>query len=378
MATFVSPRGTEPPLRVLVVDDSVVVRRALSNILGAAGGIEVVGTASSARNALEKLPLTEPDLVLLDIDMPDMEGTEAIPLIHALVPGLPVVMCSTLSEAGASATLKALARGASDYVPKPSSLAGAGIAGFNEELVAKVRALGRRGRARRSAPEPTPRLEFRKASTTTLAAARPTPTPRPARARPPATIIAIGASTGGPNALGTLFAALPADLPVPLVVVQHMPPLFTKMLAERLDANAPIRVHEATAGMVLSPGHAYVAPGDFHLTLERDPVSREVRACLDQSAPEGACRPAVDVLFRSVARVFGPRALGVVLTGMGRDGAEGARALADRGAAVVVQEPSSCVVPTMPEAVMRLGVAEGAFSVERLAVELVSRVRHAL
>lgn len=377
MATFASPRGTAAPIRVLVVDDSVVVRRALSNILDAAGGIEVVGTASSARNALEKLPLTEPDLVLLDIDMPDMEGTEAIPLIHALMPGLPVVMCSTLSEAGASATLKALARGASDYVPKPSSLAGTGLTGFNDELVAKVRALGRRGRARRGAPAPTPRSEVRTASTATLAAMRPAPAPT-TRARPPATVVAIGASTGGPNALATLLAELPADFPVPLVVVQHMPALFTKMLAERLDANARIGVHEATAGMVLLPGHAYVAPGDFHLTLERDAVGREVRACLDRSAPVGACRPAVDVLFRSVAHVFGPRALGVVLTGMGRDGAEGARALADRGGAVVVQEPSSCVVPTMPEAVLGLGVADGALPIERLGAELISRVRHGL
>lgn len=344
-------------LRALVVDDSVVVRRMLTNILESAPGLEVVGTAATAAIALQKLPVVKPDVVLLDIEMPEMDGIEAVKRIRASWPKLPIVMCSSLSVHGAELTLRALASGATDYVAKPSRLTGAtdALALFRDELLLKVRSLG---------------------------AGRPALAPVPARSAPvrgargPVSAIAIGASTGGPNALTTVLAALPTNLGVPVFIAQHMPPLFTKLLADRLGAVSGWRVAEAVDGELVEPGRAYVAPGNHHLRVVRD--GRDVRIALDQGPPENSCRPAVDVLFRSVARVFGRNALGAVLTGMGRDGAAGSAELVRAGGAVIVQDEASCVVASMPNAVAEQGIADGAFPIDRLGHELAARVQCSL
>lgn len=345
-------------IRVLVVDDSVVVRRVLTETLESDGDVRVVGTAATASIGLQKIALLGPDVVVLDVEMPEMDGIEAVRRIRASWPTLPVVMCSTLTERGAEATVRALAAGATDCVAKPSSLGGKGdgMSSFRDELTTKVKALRPRAPAR-------------------VAPVIPLPPPRRIAADRAVTAVGIGCSTGGPNALARLFESLPADLPVPIFIVQHMPPLFTKILAERLSASSRVRVVEAAHGEPVVAGQAYVAPGNYHMVVSRE--AGDVRIALNQDAQENSCRPAVDVLFRSLAEVYGAGALVAVLTGMGRDGARGASEVVSAGGRVIVQDAESCVVPSMPGAVASLGIAEGAFSLERIGGELVRRVRRA-
>jgi len=344
-------------IRVLLVDDSVVVRKVLADALSGDPDVEVIGTAANGSIALQKIPQVNPDVVILDVEMPDMDGLETVKRIRAGWPRLPVIMCSSLTERGADTTLRALANGASDYVAKPSRLNGSqgdGLSGFKAELMAKVKALG--------------------ASCTSLPPARPVaPVARPLRGREAVSALAIGCSTGGPNALTILFEGIPRDLPVPIFIVQHMPPLFTKLLADRLAASSGLTVTEARAGDLVELGCVYVAPGDFHMTVARD--GARLRIALNQDTPENSCRPAVDVLFRSVAKIYGAGVLATVLTGMGHDGARGARAIVDAGGSLIVQDAASCVVPSMPGAVVAAGLASGVFPLDRLAQELVLRVR---
>lgn len=347
---------------VLVVDDSVVVRKILSEAIASDPHLVVVGSAATGSIALQKIPQLNPDVVVLDVEMPDLDGVETVRRIRASWPRLPVLMCSSLTAHGADTTLRAIASGASDYVAKPSRLGpgGDGLASFRAELVAKVRALSAGVRASMpvlsaSVPPPAvrlPRIEVGPQLVTTLA---------------------IGCSTGGPNALATLFRELPRDLPVPIFVVQHMPPLFTKMLADRLTASSGVAVCEARDGEVVENGRAYIAPGDHHMTVVRD--GGRTRIVLNQDAPECSCRPAVDVLFRSLAKTYRSGVLAAVLTGMGQDGTRGARAVVEAGGRVIVQDPASCVVPSMPRFVVAAGLSDGTFEVDRLGRELVRRVR---
>jgi len=354
-----------PRIRVLVVDDSVVVRKVLTESLSRVASVDVVGSAANGSIALQKIPQVNPDIVILDVEMPQMDGIETVKRIRAGWPRLPVIMCSSLTERGADITLRALANGASDYVAKPSRLNDNQIDAlgvFKAELLAKVKALGRTY----SLPPPP--------------VVRPAPAAhadQPLRhiVRGQVSALAIGCSTGGPNALATLFDGFPRDLPVPIFIVQHMPPLFTKMLADRLAASSGINVCEAKHGDLVDPGCAYLAPGDFHMTAVREGV--RVRIALNQDTPENSCRPAVDVLFRSVAKLYGAGVLATVMTGMGQDGTRGARDIVDVGGAVVVQDAASCVVPSMPGAVRSAGLADGVFPLERLAQELVFRIRRA-
>ena len=347
-------------IRALIVDDSVVVRKVLTDALSNDPSVEVVGTAANGVIALKKIPQVNPDIVVLDVEMPEMDGLETVKHIRASWPKLPVIMCSSLTERGAETTLRALAFGASDYVAKPSRLNANDVdnlAGFKAELLAKVKAL--------CGVEPT------------ISAALPPRIPlaavRPRTQRDAVSVLAIGCSTGGPTALSTLFEGLPRDLPVPILIVQHMPPLFTKLLAERLAASSGIKVTEATHGERVEPGSAYVAPGDHHMTVVVDGVHR--RIALNQETPECSCRPAVDVLFRSLAKVYGAGVLASVMTGMGHDGTRGARDIVDAGGTLIVQNAATCVVPSMPQAVVDAGLASGVFPLEQLAHELVLRVR---
>jgi len=341
--------------RILIVDDSTVIRRLLTDALVNDPLVEVVGTAANGRIALQKIPQVNPDLVTLDIEMPELDGLATLKELRREYPRLPVIMFSTLTEKGALATINALSLGASDYVTKPSNVGSvtAGINRVQQELLPKIKAFC-----------PWMDLQAPPAAAPLLpggAMKRPMVKPQSARID----VIAIGVSTGGPNALAEVFRGLRSNLSAPIVIVQHMPPVFTRYLAERLDNNSPVHVQEAQSGETLSAGGAWIAPGDFHLSLVRH--GAEVRTKLHQSPPENSCRPAVDVLFRSVAEVYGPNVLAVVLTGMGYDGQRGCEAIRAAGGRVIAQDEASSVVWGMPGAVVRAGLADEILPLSRVA-----------
>ena len=347
-----------PKLRILVVDDAVVFRRLVSEELSRDPGLEVVGTAANGRIALAKLTQLSPDLIVLDVAMPEMDGLEALEEIRKTHPRLPVIMFSSLTERGAEATLDALALGATDYFTKPADAGGleGSLRVIREELVPRIKAL--------CAPPP---------SKAAPAAADRRPPSRPSSATEPVRVLAIGASTGGPNALAEIFRSLPADFPVPILIVQHMPPMFTRLLAERLSAQSPIRVQEASSGCLLKPGEAWIAPGDHHMIVVRDGLQHRLR--IHQDPPENSCRPAVDVLLRSVAQVFGAGSLTVILTGMGRDGLRGCESLREAGGQVLAQDEATSVVWGMPGYVAQAGLADRVLPLSMIAGAIVERVR---
>jgi two-component system chemotaxis response regulator CheB len=345
-------------IRVLVVDDAVVVRRIMSDLLGADPEIEVVGTAANGRIALQKLKQLSPDLITLDVEMPDMDGLETLKAIRKTHPRLPVIMLSAHTARAAAATLDALAYGASDYVCKPAAGDRNEPLRVPAELLLKIRALCS-GPDRPAAESGQPALCSRAHWS-------------PAEDRPSAVaVIAIGVSTGGPNALAEIIPKLPASLGVPIVIVQHMPPMFTKLLADRLNSLSAVTVIEAHGGEVLRAGTVYIAPGDSHLILERH--GQDVLTALSQDPPENSCRPSVDAMFRSVCRVFGARALGVVLTGMGQDGLRGSEHLVGAGGHVIVQDEETSVVWGMPGMVSRAGLADRELPLPEIAGELIRR-----
>jgi two-component system, chemotaxis family, protein-glutamate methylesterase/glutaminase len=351
-----------PKIRVLIVDDSSVVRRFLSDAIAASPALEVVGTASHGALAVQKVALLNPQVVTMDVDMPEMSGLQALAAIRRTNPRLPIIMVSALTERGAAVTLEALSLGATDYVTKPSTLSGTGASQkeeFVKDLLVKIIALG----GSRLAPRPPPdgALSARRA-------VRPSP---PTAGR--IDVVAIGVSTGGPNALAELIPALPADLPVPILVVQHMPPLFTRLLAERLDGKARLQVKEGAAGDLLAPGMAFIAPGNHHMVVERSGSGYTLG--LNQDLPENSCRPAVDVLFRSVSGCFGPAVLAVVMTGMGQDGLRGATVIRDQGGRVLVQDEKTSVVWGMPGYVAEAGLADQILPLEQLASAIVRCAR---
>lgn len=342
-------------IRILVVDDSVVIRRLLAETLAEDPGLEVVGTASDGRLGLAKIEQLHPDIVTLDVEMPVMDGLETLRELRKLYPRLPVVMFSTLAEHGASATLDALSLGASDYATKPSNLGGAAaMQAVRAELIPKIRALCGFAMERPKLPPSRPTIAVL----------------RPGQRR--IEIVTIGCSTGGPNALAEVLPRVPKDFPVPIVVVQHMPPIFTRLLAERLASRSQIGVHQASAGDVLTAGNAWIAPGNFHMTVKRAGVHSRLE--LNQNAPENSCRPAVDVLFRSVADVYGASALAVVMTGMGSDGVIGARMIRERGGEVLVQDEATSVVWGMPGLVYASGQADAVYPLDQLSNEVTRRV----
>lgn len=348
-------------IRVLVVDDSLVVRRIVTEELAAHPDIEVVGSAATGRIALEKMSQLHPDLVILDVEMPEMDGLTALTRMRQSYPQTRVIMFSSLTELGAAATLEALSRGASDFFAKPSGAGGLEKSRqvLRAELIPAIRALCTRP-AQRAVPAPT--------------VAKPPTLSRAPAASSRVDLLAMGASTGGPNALAELFAALPADFPIPIVIVQHMPPMFTRLLAERLSKNSHLPTVEAESGMELEPGKAFVAPGDHHLVLVRDGI--RVRTKVHQEPPENACRPAVDPLFRSVAGIYGRHALAVMLTGMGQDGLRGCEAIRAASGQILAQDEATSVVWGMPGFVARAGLADAVLPLSMLAGEIVRRVRY--
>jgi two-component system, chemotaxis family, protein-glutamate methylesterase/glutaminase len=348
------------PIRVLVVDDSVVIRRLVKEILDADARIEVVGVAQNGQIALAKLAELKPDAVTLDIEMPIMDGIVCLRELRKTHPRLPVVMFSTLTERGASATMDALASGASDYVTKPSNVGSVAESRQNisEQLIPKLIALtGARRLVVRTAALPAP-LPVPVAERAGVGARRTTPFG----------VLAIGSSTGGPDALAVILRALPADLPVPVVVVQHMPPVFTRMLAQRLDSICPLTITEAVEGDLFERGRVLIAPGGLHLELKTKGAS--IVAHLTDAPPENFCRPAVDVLFRSVSGIYRNRTLGVVLTGMGRDGAQGATTIRNAGGEMFAQDEATSVVWGMPGAVVTAGQADRVIPLEQMAAQI--------
>lgn len=347
-------------IRVLVVDDSIVVRRVVTEELEAQADIEVAGSASTGRIALERMTQLNPDLVILDIEMPDMDGLTALTHLRNTHPKTPVIMFSSLTALGAAATLEALSRGASDFFAKPGGAGGleASRLVIRAELIPAIRALCARKPASPGGGERTLSIS--------------TP-PRPLGTTARIDVLAIGASTGGPNALAEIFTLLPPELPVPIVVVQHMPPMFTQMLAERLTKNSQVPTVEAISGNELESGKAWVAPGDHHLVL----IRRGSKICtqVNQEPQENACRPAVDPLFRSVADIYGPHSLAVVLTGMGRDGLRGCEAIRAAGGQILVQDEATSIVWGMPGFIARAGLADRVLPLPMLAGEIVRRIR---
>lgn len=347
-------------IRVLVVDDSIVVRRVVTEVLTAQPDIEVVGTAANGLIAVDKISQLNPDLVTLDIEMPEMDGLTALTHMRRTHPRTPVIMFSSLTELGAAATLEALSRGASDFFAKPGGSGGleASRQIIQSELIPAIRALC----VSKTAPVSSP----------TTVTQRPAPR-QTSTATSRVEILAIGTSTGGPNALAELFSALPTSFPVPIVVVQHMPPMFTQMLADRLSKNSSIPTVEATSGASLEPGKAWIAPGDYHLVVQRD--SGRILTKIHQEPPENACRPAVDPLLRSVASVYGRSCLAVILTGMGRDGLRGCEVIRAAGGQILAQDEATSVVWGMPGFVVRAGLADSVLPLQKIAAEIVRRVR---
>ncbi|MBV9773813.1 MAG: chemotaxis response regulator protein-glutamate methylesterase [Gemmatimonadetes bacterium] len=347
----------------MIVDDSTVIRGMLGRIIDAESDMRVVASAPNGRSAIDLLRHREVDVVLLDVEMPEMDGLTALPQILAGNPQVRVLMASSLTQKGAQVTMSALALGAADFIPKPSARGALGIDAISRELVGKVRALARRGgKSPLPAPSPVPAQERRSAP----AAALPLgvgdhrgDTPR---------VVAIASSTGGPNALSTLLRGISAGFSLPIVITQHMPASFTAALAERLQRETGRPCREAASGEPVLPGHIYVAPGDFHLTVmtrEREPIFR-----LDQGPPENHCRPAADPMMRSLASVYGGSVLAVVLTGMGEDGCRGVREVRARGGRVVAQDEASSVVWGMPGAVVHAGLADAVLPLDRIAAHI--------
>ncbi len=345
--------------RVLVVDDSVVMRRLLAEVISSDPELEVAGYAANGQIALSLLDQLSPDVITLDVEMPVMDGLATLKAVRAAGRRLPVIMFSTLTSRGAEATIDALALGASDYVAKPAGAGNYDTARerIREALVPKIKALCRRRVAVQAHAEPS---RSRQRSLQRKLTAE------------PLKVVAIGCSTGGPNALAQLLPEIPPDFPVPVLIVQHMPPAFTRFLAQRLSGLCHLPVEEAEQGTVVHPGKIWVAPGGHHMVVER--IEEEARIRITEDAPENSCRPSVDVLFRSLAEAFPNRALAVVLTGMGQDGLRGCEQLSTRGAEIVVQDEATSVVWGMPGFVARGGLADTILPIAEICPYVVERV----
>jgi two-component system chemotaxis response regulator CheB len=347
------------PCRVLIVDDSAVVRQILSEILASDPAIDVIGTAADPLLAREKIKRLAPDVITLDVEMPRMDGLAFLENLMRLHP-LPVVMISSLTERGADTTLQALALGAVDFISKPRFDVARGLQGYAEEIIGKVK-MAARSRVRTLARPVAPRITL-----DTVAPAR------SIRFRTTDRLIAIGASAGGTEALRVVLEGLPADAPA-VVLTQHLPATFSTAFAERLDRHSAMSVREASDGEAVLPGHAYLPPGGKHLRVIRDGARWRCR--VDDGPAVNRHKPAVDVLFRSVAESAGANAIGAILTGMGDDGARGLLELKNVGAPTLVQDEATSVVWGMPGAAFKLGATDEQVPLERIAERLMSLAR---
>lgn len=385
---------TDSVIKVLVVDDSLVIRGIVTRWIDAAPDMVTAGVAQNGREAIERTIATKPDIIILDIEMPVMDGITALPHLLQASPFSKIIMASTLSRRNAEISLKALALGATDYVPKPTSLGGGEAAEeFRRELLARISAMGRRKPAQvrlTEVPAATPSASATFSSRTpepNVKAGR-TGVARPLTAGPatagaiatvkttpgvlrkasliPPQILVIGSSTGGPQALVQVVQAIAPQLNVPVLITQHMPAMFTAILAESLSRSSGLKCVEGVNGMKLEAGHVYIAPGDYHMTIKGKGGPIE----LNQNPPENFCRPAVDPMFRSVASAYGAATLAVVLTGMGYDGREGARSVAGVNGTILAQDEATSVVWGMPGSVTQAGLASAVLPLHFMGVEI--------
>ncbi len=367
--------SSDEPLKVLVADDSLLYRKVLSDVLGELPGVQVVGTAPNGRVALDRLQSLHPDLLTLDVEMPEMDGLEVLRAIQTQGLGVGVIMCSTLTQRGSDITIAALERGAFDFIPKPHG-------GSLEE----------NRRALRSALAPMLQAFARRRNIKTILQGKTLPPPQaghklnraalaspgldsPHRRHRPSQVVGIGISTGGPAALAQMLPQFPADLGVPLLIVQHMPPVFTQSLARSLDAKCALKVQEAADGMPVLPNVALIAPGGKHMKVAAAPEPGRKIVRITEDPPENSCRPSVDYLFRSLAEQYGEQATAVIMTGMGSDGAAALKLLKSRGAAIIAQDEASCVVYGMPREPIEAGIVDVVAPLPTLAAEICRTVK---
>ena len=378
-------------VRVLIVDDSAVMRKIIASALQKEPSIEVAGFAANGLQAIEAVKTYNPDVVTLDIEMPEMDGLTALREIRKENKYLPIIMFSSLTHKGAQAAVMALTAGASDYVGKPVNATGGIDDAFKvleTELIPKIIGLAKRVKTRKAregqateAPKPTSSTDLK-----TPTAQKPI---TPAKVSSslaskigkvtsgllakPAEAVCIGVSTGGPEALMQVFSAFNAPISVPIFIVQHMPADFTALLAARLSATGVMTVKEAEEGEIAEPGMVYIAPGGFHMTISRPGTKTIIH--LNTEPPENSCRPAVDVLFRAAADVYGSSLLGIMLTGMGYDGLKGSQAIKEKGGQVVAQDEATSVIWGMPGAVVQAGLADGVLPIDKITDEIIFRTR---
>jgi two-component system, chemotaxis family, protein-glutamate methylesterase/glutaminase len=369
----VAPRAPESSaIRVAIVDDSVVIRGLVSRWLSEDPELQVVGSYRTGVDAIAGIARTDADVVILDIEMPDMDGITALPLILKVRPGIVVIMASTLTVRHADISIRCLALGATDYIAKPSTNREVSTSqDFRGHLIERVKALSPQRRRKNLTP-----ADFAaKGNVVPLRVEKPVPIVPARRVRTgPLRSIMVGASTGGPQAIGKLLEQIKPLVPrVPVLIAQHMPPMFTAMFAEHLRKNLAVDAVEAVDGEPLRPGRILIAPGGRHLVIE--PFGPLGRARITDDAPVNFCRPSVDVLYESVARVHGADTVAVTLTGMGSDGAKGAQALAETGATIIAQDEDTSVVWGMPGAVARTGICNAILPLDKIGDNLATLMR---
>jgi two-component system chemotaxis response regulator CheB len=360
-------------LKILVVDDTVVYRKIVSDVLASLPNVEVVGTAHNGKAALFKLKTLQPDLLTLDIEMPEMNGLEVLHELKKTAPRVGAIMLSTLTQEGGSMTMRALELGAFDFIPKPQS----GTMAENKEAVkdalnpilkAFARSLEIKSALARHGTAPPPKDYIQTRPT----AIKPTIRNRTG----PSSIVGIGISTGGPNALARMLPRIPADVGVPIIIVQHMPPMFTQSLARSLDAKCAIEVREAQDGELLKANVAYIAPGGKQMKIVAAADGKERVLKITDDPPENSCKPSVDYLFRSIADHYIGRATGVIMTGMGSDGTAGLELMKKNGASIIAQDESSCVVYGMPKEPIEKGIVDRVAPLDRIAEEILKTISY--
>jgi two-component system chemotaxis response regulator CheB len=342
------------PRRILVVDDSSVMRSLLRSAIASDSALTLAGTAADGASALGMIDSVQPDLILLDVEMPVLDGRATLRQLRARGKRLPVIMCSSLTQRGARVTIEALASGATDYVAKPESDADNSSQAFVHDLLRKIHALTQ------------PFFPASRVPSLTAPAV-----PKMQAALPAPTIVVIGVSTGGPAALQTTLSLLPSTFPLPVLIVQHMPELFTRILAERLSRDCLLPVCEAAEGDIVRPGRVAIARGNWHMEMASHPsASSSSKLHLSQAPLENYCRPSVDVLFRSAAEAYGSGVLAVVLTGMGSDGLAGTRMVHARGGTILAQDEATSAVWGMPGAVVHAGLAHRVLPIQHIGKEI--------
>ncbi len=364
-ARLSQPTDPQDAIRVMVVDDALVIRGMLSRIIEEEAGLSVIASVGDGERALQSLQRHDVDVVVLDIEMPRMDGLTALPKIIEMAPGIQVLMASTLTMRNAKVSMKAMELGAADYIAKPSSSGELrSAAEFRREFVEKVKTLGRIARRRRRATgSPSARGAVAPAPAMKVGAKPTVFTVRPLQNIKP-DVIAIGSSTGGPQALFKVLSSLGTEVKQPILITQHMPPTFTTILAEHIQKASGRPCKEGKDGEVIVPGTIYVAPGDYHMLVEAKGAAKTLR--LTQDAPENFCRPAADPMFRSISKAYGARVLVVILTGMGSDGKKGAEVVVQGGGQVVGQDEASSVVWGMPGAVANAGLCSAVLPIDEI------------